>query len=186
MQRATGGTTIHMRKLALILAALPLAVAACGGSISENVAEEIIERGIEAEGGGDVDIDLESGQVSIEGPDGESISIGGGEVPDEITVPIPDGGSVVSTFVSDGNGSVSLAYDQSEFESLVSFYDDWVSSQAQDFDRSESSFSSDEGTIRNVGWFSNAEVQINITVTDCYGPGDDGLASACVNVVESS
>jgi hypothetical protein len=186
MQRSTGHTTITMRKLALILAALSLAAAACGGSISENVAEEIIERGIEAEGGGDVDIDLDSGQVSIEGPEGESISIGGGEVPDEITVPIPDGGSVISTFVSSGDASVGLSYPRSEFEALVAFYDDWVSGQSDEYSRNESSFTSDDGTVRNVGWYSGGENQTNISVTDCYTADGDGLDGACLNIVESS
>ena len=181
MHRTTRNTRHEIRWLTVGLAALALVATACG-AVSENLAEEIIEQGFEGEGNANVDLDLEDGTVNIdvEGPEGQSISIGGGEVPDEITVPIPDGGDVTTSYVGSNDAAVALFYPQSEFDALVAYYEDWVASQSEEFDKNTSTFSSDDGTIRNVTWYS-AERSTNISVGDCYSL-EGGLDNVCLNI----
>ncbi len=120
-----------VRKLVPFIA-LALVASACG-NIAENIAEEAIERGLESEGGGNVEIDLDSdgeGTIEIQSDDGDStISMGGGELPDGLEIPIPDGYEVVgsSTLSSGGQTYVSttLQYPVSDAEDLVAFYADY-------------------------------------------------------------
>lgn len=56
--------------------ALPLTLGACGEAV-ENAAEKAIEDG----SGGDAEIDLDDGEVTIENSDG-SVVVGGGKLPD--------------------------------------------------------------------------------------------------------
>lgn len=60
--------------------ALPLALGACGEAV-ENAAENAAENAIEDGSGGDVDIDVDDGEVKVENSDG-SVVVGGGELPD--------------------------------------------------------------------------------------------------------
>jgi hypothetical protein len=108
-------------------------VAACG-NVAENVAEQAIERGLEAEGGGDVDVnvDEDGGTINIQTDDGNTnINMGGGELPEELTIPVPDGYSVLSSTSTSGDQpfvAVSLEYPASDVEDLVAFYDDYFGS----------------------------------------------------------
>lgn len=77
---------------------LVLALAGCG-AIAEQVTEKAIEEGIEAEGGGDVDLDFdgENGSLSVESSEG-SFSVGTDQdVPDDFPadVPLPEDATVV-------------------------------------------------------------------------------------------
>lgn len=83
---------------------LPLTLSACGESI-EKAAEEAAEKAIEdANGGGDVDIDVDSGEVKVESSDG-SYSAGQG-LPEDFPVDeIPLVGEVRSgSSVNTGEG----------------------------------------------------------------------------------
>lgn len=198
-----------MKRLVIVISALLLLTAACGGkSAEEQLLEEIMENS--GEDIGDLDIDLdEDGEgfsISVEGEDGEDISIsgggddedfsmtvegedgevmtiGGGEVPDDLTVPYPDGGSVMNSFSSQSDVSVTLQYPNNDFDSLVSFYDGELDAGSDDIDRNESSFTSEDGTFRNVFW-SSSSGDWTVNVSDCYGLVGD-LDSACVTIFQS-
>lgn len=107
-----------MRRTVVVIVAM-LVVAACG-----NAAENIAEQAIEADGGGDVDIEVdddgETVSMEFEDEDGSgSVSFGGGEIPDDFPLPVPDGGDVIQVVeLSDGSQSVSMQYDPDDFESL--------------------------------------------------------------------
>ncbi len=112
-------------------------VAACGnvaGNVAENAAERAIERGLEAEGGGNVDVDMDDdgGTINIQTDDGNTnINFGGGELPEELTIPVPDGYTVLSSTATSGDQpfvAVSLAYPASELEDVVAFFDDYFGS----------------------------------------------------------
>jgi len=68
-----------------LIAVLLLILTACGSA-----AEELAERAIENETGGDVELDLDSdgGSVNIESDDG-SLTIGGGVVVDRVRIGTP-------------------------------------------------------------------------------------------------
>lgn len=161
-----------MKRMAIGFVALTLVLTACQ-SAAENLAENITEQIAEqVDGVGDVDIDLDSGQISLETEDG-AITIGGGEMPDGFAIPAPDGYKVTSVFTNDESASVSLAYAGADFDKLVTFYDDWTASQSSEWSKSTSSISGDEGTINSTSWF------------DDEGSGFINISSLCLVFDES-
>ena len=76
----------------MAFAGVALALTGCGQA-AEQAAEEAAEQAIEAQGGGDVEIDAEGGEFSVEGEDGSEFSVGSDELPDDFPadVPIPEG-----------------------------------------------------------------------------------------------
>lgn len=161
-----------MKRMAIGFVALALVLTACQ-SAAENLAENITEQLAEqVEGVGDVDIDLESGEIKLETEDG-AITIGGGEMPDGFAIPAPDGYKVTSVFTNDESASVSLAYGGADFDEIVSFYDDWTASQSSEWSKSTSSISGDEGTIDSASWF------------DDEGSGFINISSLCLVLDDS-
>jgi len=179
-----------MRKAVIaLIGAIVFVVAACGGgeSVGEKVAEKILEESLENEGVGNVDIDIDEdgdGSVSIdvEGEDGGSISFGGGDIPDELTVPVPSGGDVMTSFVSGGDVIVTLTYPSSEFDSLVDFYEDWTNGESDEFQTSKSTFESAEGVTIRTTIFLSSDSDTAINLTDC--PIEDRY-DVCVSISES-
>ena len=168
-----------MRRVAVLVSVFALVVAGCA-SATEGITEQIIEQS--SGGEADVDLDLDSGQVSVETEDG-SISIGGGDIPDGFPVPFPDGGDVQSTFTSDDAAAVSVAYARDRYDELVGYYENWVAGQPGEW--STSSFTNDDGSggvIRGSSWWQGSDISIG--VTDCFtvGGDGDGLNGACVSV----
>lgn len=191
-------------KILALIAVLTLFAAGCGDSAEERLVEEMIERS-----GGDVsDIDINSGgddfDMTIEGEDGETISVSGsgddddftmviegedgevmtfgsGEIPEGLTVPIPDGGSVTSSLQAQGQMSVSLEYDQSRFDELVASYDSVM--KGDDVDRFESTSSAGDDTIRTVSWSANSGNTF-VSVSDCYSMSSGEMDAACVTVYQ--
>lgn len=166
----------------IMIVLVALLVAACGSAI-EGLTEEAIERGLEASGEdvGDVDINIDedSGEFSVESDDG-SFSFGGGEVPEGLTIELPDGGEVVSSLTTNDIVQVSLQYPDDEFDDLVGFYD----GRLADWDRSESTFTNDGTEIRNVSW-RGEENQTFVQVVTCFDM--DGEATlACVTIAEET
>lgn len=90
------------------LAALALASAGCG-AITEQVTEQVVENAMEESGGGDVEIDRSSGEITMETPEGTTV-IGGGEIPPAIAdlVDLPGDFVVEGTLVTSGDGAGSL------------------------------------------------------------------------------
>lgn len=195
-------------RLVIVLFAVMLLAAACGGQSAEDaLLEQILENSgedignidintddgdfslnIEGEDGEDISIsgggDDDDFTMTVEGEDGETFTIGGGEVPDGLQVPVPDGGDVVSSFTSNDDKSVSINYPAADFDQLVSFYDSQLGS-GDSVSRFESSYSTDDGTMRNVSWTDDTNGLWNVSVSDCYGVSTGDLDSACVTIFES-
>lgn len=173
-----------MRKTLIGLGvAIALVGAACGGdTISENVVENLLEDEL----GGDVDVNIggddDNPEINIETEDG-SISIGGGQVPDALKVPVPSGGDVQSSITSGDEIIVSLLWPLTEYDTLVSFYDDWTAQQPTDYEKTESTFqSADDVTIRTTNWYSS-ETDTTIGLVNC--PTADGDRGVCLNILQS-
>jgi len=139
-----------MKRIALAFVALALILSACQ-SVTENIAERVLE-GVEGVDG--VDIDTGSGQISIETEEG-SATIGGGEIPAGFPIQVPDGYKVTAVFTSDGNSTVSLAYENGNYAEIEAFYDDWTASESSEWSKSTSSISSENGTLDSTSWSSN-------------------------------
>lgn len=152
---------MHKRH-ALTVVGLALVATACSGEdIAERIAENQIEKQIEAEGGGDVDIDLDSGNFSVKTEDGEfsiqtdgdgNVSIqGGGEDGDgSFTIESEDGETVVES--DDGTAVFTQGGELPEgFPSEIPVPNDFVVIYAQ-------SASSDEGQGFSVAGTSSVPV----------------------------
>ena len=174
-----------MRHLALVFV-VALLVTACGGG--EELSEQILEDSI----GGDANVEIsEDGDdvtINVESDEG-SFSIGsGGEVPEELTVPLPDGGDVIASTVVGESASVTVNYPNDRYEEIVGFYDSWTSGSGDTWLASESAFDQGDGqTVRNKSW-QGEETATFIAVRDCYsidssfeGPFD----AACVSIAEN-
>lgn len=119
--------------------------------------------------------------IEMETEDG-SVSIGvGTELPDALEIPVPDGGDVMTSFVSDDGVSVSLSYEGDRFDEIYGFYEDWTGSTGDEWERQTFNMESDEGTIRNTMWVGGSGDSA-INLADCAGMGmatDDDTA-VCV------
>lgn len=198
------------RMMFVAIAAFALLVAACSSTsdvVADNVAEQLIEAGVE----GDVDVDVsgdgedvsinvesEEGDISIDvsGEDEEvtiqmdseegSVSIGvGTELPDELEIPIPDGGEVMASFVADDAVTVALSYDLNRFDELTGFYEDWTGASGDEWASNSMSVDTDDGTQRSEMWIDTGTGAM-ITVADCDDETGDGSSSefnaACVTI----
>ena len=171
----------------IAVAAFALLISACS-SASDTAAENLAEELIEASSDGDVDVNI-SGDgddvtIEMETEDG-SVSIGvGTELPDGLDIPVPDGGEVMTSFVSDDGISVSLSYDGDRFDEIDGFYEDWTGSTGDDWERQTFSMESDEGTIRNTMWVESANSSA-INLADCAGMGTETEDEDAVCVIIS-
>ena len=165
-----------MKRTAIIFIAAALVLTACQ-SASEKLTEQILE---EAVGGGDVDINTDTGEIKIVTDEG-SISIGGGDLPDDLAVPLPDGYSVTSVFSSPDGSAVSVSYAPDRWDELVSFFDDWAGGQSGDWSSNSATFDSGDGQAqRSSGWYGETT---SITVSDCYVEAGDAFDAVCVNII---
>ncbi len=167
-----------MIRTATILVAAALVVTACQ-SASEQLSEQLAEQ---VEGVTDVDIDIDTGQIKIETDDG-SMTIGGGELPDGFAVPLPDGYKVTSVFTTDDGSVVGVSYPQDRYDELVAHFDEWTSSQPEDWDTATMTL--DQGTVGTMRSSSYYTSDMSIQVTDCFDVGAETgvLNAACVNIL---
>ena len=169
----------RIRIAAVLLGAFML-LSACG-----NVAETVAEQVAEQAGGGNVELDIDDdgGNVSIETDDG-SMEIGSDlELPDDLLVEVPGGGSVTSVFDFDSDISVVVSYDIEEFEDLIDFYTDWTANQSEDFQASTSEFDSADGiSFRTAVWFGETGTSINLTSCRSADSTEDDPDAVCLTI----
>lgn len=112
-----------MKRTAIAITTLSLLVAAC--SPGEGLAEQILEN---QEGIENVEINEDTGEVKIEveGEDGGSVVIGGGDIPDGFPIDIPGGGEVQAVLQSGTDATVSLMFDATDFDTVIAFYENWI------------------------------------------------------------
>jgi hypothetical protein len=64
----------------------------------------------------------------------------------------------------------------------MGFYEDWTSGDGEDWQRAESTFSSEDVTYRHVQWLSGPS---SIAVDDCITLDDNEPIAVCVTVNQS-
>lgn len=101
--------TTHRTSVLAVALAATVTLAGCG-AVAEQVAEKAVEKGIEAEGGGNVDLDLDNGNVSVQSSDGSFSMDMEGDVPEEFPadVPLPDDAEVVMSMDFDDGSEVGF------------------------------------------------------------------------------
>jgi hypothetical protein len=128
------------------------------------------------DGDGDVTItgtgDDQEMTITVEGEDGGTMTIGGGEVPETLTLPVPDGGNVVSSMEMEDGAMVILIYPLAAFDGLVAFYDDALPPGATKQEVNS-------GGQRSTSWLGDEFI---VDVSTCEGLETNELDSACVTV----
>ncbi len=164
-------------KALVTLIAMSLIVAACG-----NAAEEVAERAIEAGGDGNVNVELDDdgGEFTIESDDGtQTVNVGSGELPEELTVPLPDGYEVVVSSVADQPGgrfvSVMLTFPGGDIEAIAAHFDayydgvDGTSRQQLSFEGGTQYVWSNESGFGVAASARDGEDSVEVTVTEMTG-----------------
>ena len=179
--------TTKMMIMALFVV-LTLVASACGAA-ADKISEKVVEQAVEQASDGQASIDIsgsdDAPSVKLETDEGSVAFGASAEMPEEITIPVPDGGTVESAMsFDDGSAQVSLAYDRDRYEDLVSFYEDWVASNGGDvWQKQTQSMATNDDTLRQTYWF-NSESDDAIGVMDCeaFSRSGDGLNAACVSI----
>ena len=166
-----------MKRLVPVVLGLAFILAACQ-SASETIAEQLAEQ---VEGVDNVEIDADTGEVKIETDEG-AVVIGGGELPDDFPIPLPDGYQVTSVLTVEGASAVSLAYPEGNFDEIVSFFDDWTSGQPVAWTKSTSCVSGGEGTIDSVNWFEDEGSSFISVSNFCIVPDESIDPVNCIAV----
>lgn len=176
-----------MRRLMVVMVVgLALAASACGAAV-DKLNEEIAEQAVEAAGGGDVDVEFSGDgdefSVNVETDEG-SLSIGvGSEIPDELTIPLPGGGDVTTAGTQNGSAFAAVQFSQDRYDELVSFYEDWTTGDAGEWENSNTTIEMNGETQRTAQWFAGGSM---ILVSDCISisGGDTSFNSTCVTINE--
>ena len=134
-----------MRKITLIAIimiisiALIISISGCTQKIAETMVEKAIENAA-AQEGDNIDVDLQSGQVNISDEQGNKISIGGAEVPDDWPSEIPVNKDIQIEFAEswkadDGkmNWNINGTYNGSA-EDLYNYYKSELSGWNEEID----------------------------------------------------
>lgn len=152
------------------IAAASLALAAIGcGAVAEQATEEVLENAIEAEGGGDVELDSGDGTMTLETEDG-TMTYGGGEVPAAIASVIDLPGDFVvegalSVESADGSGSTVTGRMDGDIESAA---DDFAGDLESDGWTIDSRYTDSASIMLGA---SKGERTMTVTVLD-DGSGD--------------
>lgn len=158
-----------MKKQAVLVAALALLLAGCGGA-SDTIAKRLAETG---EGVSNVEFD--DGEVTVEFDDsqgGGSMVLGGGSVPVGLPMPVPDGGDVQSSVEQGATAAVVLGYPLDRFNELVALYSDWVDGQ-----NAENVINANSTNPQSESWFGEISgTQFAITVVEGFGINGDPAA----------
>ena len=175
------------RRWVILFAATAMIAAACSSAV-DNTAEQIVEKAIESQGQGNVDVELNDDggvSLSVEGEDGSSMNFGNDvPLPDGLTIPIPAGGKATASGSDGSRIFASITYADDRYDEFVSFYDDWTNGTGEEWTRGESSLDVGGQTLRTTMW-NQGDSQISIA--DCFSmDGDtDSLDATCVSVGES-
>ena len=192
-------------RLVVVVSALVLLVAACGGqSAEEELLEQILENSgedigdVDIDDGGDgefsINVEGDNGEdvsisasgdddemtITVEGDDGGTMTIGGGDIPDELELPVAPGGEVQTSMTSGNEVFVTLQYPDGNYDEIIAFYDAALNSDSDEVTKSETSFTSEDGTFRNAFYAPESGSDWTVTVGDCIG-----LEGVCVTLGQS-
>ncbi len=144
--------------------------------------EDSVNINVEGEDGENLSItgggDDEEFTITVDGEDGGTMTIGSGEIPEGFELPVPDGGDVVTSFVSGQDMAISLIYPGAAYDQLVAFYESQLPS-GDDVFKSSSSFSDADGEHQGPTWIGD---NFLVTVTDCQGMDSNEYDSTCVQL----
>jgi ABC-type glycerol-3-phosphate transport system substrate-binding protein len=169
-----------MKRLILVFV-LALMAAACGG---EQISEQLAEQAI----GGNADVDI-SGDgddvtVNIQSDDG-SLSLGSGaSLPDELMIPVPDGGKVTLSGVQGESVFAAIQYSADRYDEIIAFYDSWTDGTGDEWQTQTATIDINGQTQRSATW-SSADFSSFIAAADCTLSTTGEIDAVCVTINQS-
>ena len=119
--------------------------------------------------------------LTMDDEDGGTYTGRGGEMLETVQLLVPGGREVTTSFSTETEIGVTISYSGDQYHQLVAFYDSQLNPQSDDVDRNETSFTTEDGTFRNVFW-TTQDGNWNVTVGDCIGLEPD---STCVTIFQT-
>lgn len=115
-----------LRRVAAAFALSTIVIAGCGGD--DDGSDAPADAGEEADPGGEPAAESDEGGGGATG-DGVPVDLGG------FPIPGPPGGSNVQQIEQDGVTAYNITILAGEFDTVVAFYDEWTSSQPDEYTR---------------------------------------------------
>ena len=163
--------------IAVVSLALVFAMGGCAQQAAERIVERAIEQAAEAEGE-DVDIDLSEGEINISDEEGNEMSFGGGDIPDDWPSVVPVNKNIDIAFsasqTTDGKKgwSISGLYDGSG-EELYNWYKNelsvWDEQSDATLDAGDDgktyTYQASNGTYLTTIFVTEADGEVNIVLS---------------------
>lgn len=166
------------RRIPRLTTVLPFAIVAtlvsgCGAASPENLAEELIEQGLESEGIDNVEIDLsdnEDGEVTLnfEDEDGNAIGLQTGQQLPEgwpADQPMPDGAVIVTahSFTDDGVTTYSTVF-QGSTDQYDAFKEHFLANNGSRNMTAELENISEDGKLVTYTWGTDSDVAVYVVL----------------------
>jgi hypothetical protein len=152
----------------VLVVVVAVGAAACGGEDSGTTGDDALGSI------GDIADDEES--------DGGASSDGSLQLSENLTIPLPDGGTLTASITDTGYAYAYVEYSADRYDEIVNFYNDWAVADSRDWSGGDSSYESQGALVRGWIWDSQAS---RFGVADCVAGGGAGaFNAACVEISE--
>lgn len=146
-------------KFLVLIAMVAVAASACGDSSETGGDDALGSIGDIAEGSGGDDGDSGDGSVQLS---------------ENLTIPLPSGGTVTASQTDTGYGYAYVEYSADRYDEIVSFYTEWSATDSREWSGYDSGF----------GWVWNS-ASSRFGVKECVAGGSgDTLNAVCVEISE--
>jgi len=116
------------------------------------------------------------------GSDGGGSADGSLQLSENLTIPLPDGGTLTASITDTGYAYAYVEYSADRYDEIVNFYNDWTLTDSRDWNGGDSSYESQGAVVRGSLWDSQAS---RFGVADCVAGGGTGeFNAACVEISE--
>lgn len=152
----------------VVIALVAVVTAACGGEDSETSGDDPF---------GAIG-DIADGSAGDDG----GLSDDSLQLSENVTIPLPDGGTLTASITDTGYGYAYVEYSADRYGEIVDFYNEWTVTDSRDWSGSDSSYDSQGALVRGWLWDSSGT---RFGVADCVAGGGGGSFNAvCVEISE--
>jgi hypothetical protein len=147
-------------KILVSIVIVAASASACGGDTSETSGDDPLGSiGDIADGSGGDDGDSADSSVQMS---------------ENVTIPLPDGGTLTASQTDTGYGYAYVEYPADRYDGIVEFYNEWIVTDSRDWSGYDSGF----------GWVWNS-ASSRFGVKECVAGGNgDTLNAVCVEISE--
>lgn len=149
------------RSLVVVIAVFAVIAAGCGSDSNAGDADSI----------GSTEATDDAPATGGEGGDSGYSSV---QLSENVTIPLPDGGTVTASQTDTGYGYAYVEYPADRYDGLIEYYTQWTATDSRAWDGYDSGF----------GWVWNSDSS-RFGVKECVAGGSgDTLNAACVEISE--